>query len=223
MKFKAVIFDLDGTLIDSMGIWNQVDVEFLQRRNISVPDDLFKDMKAGNSFIEVAEYFIQKFALPYSPQKIMDEWTEMVAEHYRKDVKLKPGAKEFLDLLKKNKIKMGVGTSNNEFLAKIVLQANGILDYFDSIIIGKEEIKGKPFPDIFLKVASELNVKPKNCLVIEDVLVGVQAAKNAGMTVYAIYDEYSEPDKNEIKKIADFYADDFEQILTKMDQFRNYK
>jgi len=215
MKFKAVIFDLDGTLIDSMGIWTQVDVEFLQRRNISVPDDLFKDMKEGNSFIEVAEYFIQKFALQDSPQEIMDEWTEMVAEHYRKDVKLKSGAKEFLDFLEQNKIKMGIGTSNNEHLTEIVLKANGINKYFDSIVIGKEEIKGKPFPDIYLKVASELNIKPNDCLVIEDVLVGVQAAKNAGMTVFAIYDEFSEPDKDEIKKIADRYVGNFNQIWEK--------
>ena len=212
MKFKAVIFDLDGTLIDSMGIWTQVDVEFLQRRNISVPDDLFKDMKEGNSFIEVAEYFIRKFDLPDSPREIMDEWTEMVAEHYRKDVKLKPGAKEFLDFLKQNKIKMGIGTSNNEYLTRIVLEANGISEYFESIVIGKEEIKGKPFPDIFLKAAAELDVEPNDCLVIEDVLVGVQAAKNAGMTVYAIYDEFSEPDKNEIKRIADRYVGNFNQI-----------
>ena len=212
MKFKAVIFDLDGTLIDSMGIWTQVDVEFLQRRNISVPDDLFKDMKEGNSFIEVAEYFIRKFDLPDSPREIMDEWTKMVAEHYRKDVKLKPGAKEFLDFLKQNKIKMGIGTSNNEYLTRIVLEANGISEYFESIVIGKEEIKGKPFPDIFLKAAAELDVEPNDCLVIEDVLVGVQAAKNAGMTVYAIYDEFSEPDKNEIKRIADRYVGNFNQI-----------
>ncbi|HHE37385.1 MAG TPA: HAD family phosphatase [Candidatus Cloacimonetes bacterium] len=212
MKFKAVIFDLDGTLIDSMGIWTQVDVEFLQRRNISVPDDLFKDMKEGNSFIEVAEYFIRKFDLPDSPREIMDEWTEMVAEHYRKDVKLKHGAKEFLDFLKQNKIKMGIGTSNNEYLTRIVLEANGISEYFESIVIGKEEIKGKPFPDIFLKAAAELDVEPNDCLVIEDVLVGVQAAKNAGMTVYAIYDEFSEPDKNEIKRIADRYVGNFNQI-----------
>ncbi len=213
MKFKAVIFDLDGTLIDSMGIWAQVDVEFLQRRNIPVPDDLFKDMKEGNSFIEVAEYFIQKFNLPDSPQEIMDEWTEMVAEHYRKDVKLKPGAKEFLDLLKKNKIKMGIGTSNSEYLTKIVLEANGIYEYFDSIVIGKEEIKGKPFPDIFLKVACELEVELEDCLVIEDVLAGVQAAKNAGMTVYAIYDEFSEPDKEKIKRNADRYVGYFDKLL----------
>jgi HAD superfamily hydrolase (TIGR01509 family) len=216
MKYKAVIFDLDGTLIDSMLVWINVDKEYLTKRNIPVPDDLFKDVEGGNNFVEIAHYFKKKFNLPDSIEEICSEWTNMVAEYYKKDVKLKPGALELLQFLKEKDIRIGVGTSNSKYLAETVLQANGVLVYFDSIIAGCDDIKGKPFPDIFLKAAKELNVLPQDCLVIEDVLVGVQAAKNAGMDIYAIYDEYAAHETEQIKQNADFYAEDFGKILEKL-------
>ena len=216
MKYKAVIFDLDGTLIDSMGIWIQVDKEYLQMRGIPVPNNLFMDVEGGNSFNEICLYFKKKFDLPESIEQIGTEWTKMVAEHYKTDVKLKLGAFELLQFLKEKGVKIGVGTSNSKYLAETVLKANGVLDYFDSIIAGCDDIKGKPFPDIFLKAARELNVQPGDCLVIEDVLVGVQAAKNAGMTVYAIYDEHAAHETEKIKQNADFYVEEFGEILEKL-------
>ena len=216
MKYKAVIFDLDGTLIDSMGIWIQVDKEYLQMRGIPVPDNLFLDVEGGNSFNEICLYFKNKFNLPESIEEIGVEWTRMVAEHYRTDVKLKPEAQELLQFLKEKNVKIGVGTSNSKYLAETVLHANDVLHYFDSIIAGCDDIKGKPYPDIFLKAANELNVLPEDCLVIEDVLVGVQAAKIAGMDVYAIYDEHATREIEKIKQSSDFYADNFNEILEKL-------
>ncbi len=216
MKFKAVIFDLDGTLIDSMGIWTQVDHDFLAKRNISVPDDLFDDIQVGNSYVEVAEHFKQKFNLPDSAEDIMNEWTEMVAWHYQNDIPLKSGAKEFLTFLHKNNIKMGVGTSNIHRLTEIVLSANDVWHYVDAVVDGQENLRGKPFPDIFLRVAEKLGVLPHECLVIEDVIAGVTAAKNAGMTSFAIEDDYSLKDKDRILKYVDFYARDFHEIKERL-------
>ncbi|MEA2095345.1 MAG: HAD family phosphatase [Candidatus Cloacimonadota bacterium] len=216
MKYKAVIFDLDGTLIDSMGIWIQIDKEYLEIRNIPVPDDLFKDVKTGNSFKEICQYFKDKFDLPDSIEEIGAEWTGMVEEHYKTDVKLKPGAHELLQFLQENNIKIGVGTSNSKHLAETVLRANSILDKFDSIVAGCEDIKGKPYPDIFLKSAKELDIAPEDCLVIEDVLVGVQAAKRAGMDVFTIYDKHAAHETDKIKLISDFCAEKFDEILEKL-------
>lgn len=213
-KIRGVIFDLDGTLIDSMGVWTQVDRDYLSKRNIEVPDNLFVDIEEGNSFVEVARYFKQKFSLADSIEEIIDEWTGLVSEHYEHNIRLKPGVLEFLKLLKEHQVKIGIGTSNTMYLATKVLKSNGILEYFDSIVTGCQEIKGKPFPDIFLKVADELGLSPEECLVCEDVLAGIQAAKNAGMRIVGIYDSYSEPERAAIEKLADFYGLDFYQIIT---------
>jgi len=216
MKYKAVIFDLDGTLIDSMGIWIKIDKEYLEIRNIPVPDNLFKDVKTGNSFTEICQYFKDKFDLPESIEMIGAEWTDMVEEHYKTDIKLKPGAIELIEFLHVNTVKMGIGTSNSKYLAKTVLQANNVLQYFESIVAGCEEIKGKPYPDIFLNSAEELRIDPAKCLVIEDTLQGVIAAHNGGMDAFAIFDDNDTHDVEKLKLEADFYAEDFQEILEKL-------
>ena len=217
MKYKAVIFDLDGTLIDSMGIWLQVDKEYLEKRNIPVPDDLFKDVPEGNSFNEICLYFKDKFQLPDSIEEIGNEWIEMVAEHYKINIKLNDGAEELIKYLYDQNVKIAIGTSNTKYLAETVLKANGVLQYFDSIVAGCEEIKGKPYPDIFLKAAEELGIDPKNCLVIEDTIYGVRAAHNGGMDAFAIFDDNDTHDIEKLKSEADFYAENCWEILEELD------
>ena len=212
MSLQAVIFDLDGTLIDSMGIWEQVDREFLGKRNIPVPADLFTAVEGGNSFIEIALYFKNRFHLPESISEIMQEWTDMVHHHYQQDVKLKPGAADLLAFLKDNRIKIGVGTSNSLLLTEAVLRANGILDDIDAIVAGCQDIRGKPYPDIFLATAEKLGIEAEKCLVVEDVLVGIRAAKTAGMEVIALYDEHCLDAQEEIRFSADHYTRSFPEI-----------
>jgi HAD superfamily hydrolase (TIGR01509 family) len=212
-EIKGAIFDLDGTLIDSMKIWTEVDKIYLGKRGIPVPKNLFADAKGGNSFLEVAAYFKEKFSLPDTIEEIVVEWTDLVQDHYVNHIPLKPGVREFLDLLKENSIKIGVGTSNSLVLANKVLISNGIIEYFDTIVTGCQEIKGKPFPDIFLKVAEQLDIEPQHCLVCEDVLAGVQAGVNAGMHVIAIYDSFSAGEAREMRALADFYGNSFYEII----------
>ncbi|MEA3474995.1 MAG: HAD family phosphatase [Candidatus Cloacimonadota bacterium] len=216
MKIEAVIFDLDGTLIDSMGVWAEVDKEYLGKRGLPVPDNLFQDMEHGDSFIEVAKYFKQKFNLPDSIDEIMQEWTDTVKMHYENNISLKSGAKKLLEYLYAKNIKIGLGTSNSKFLANAVLKANNVLHFFDCIVAGCQNIKGKPFPDIYLKVATALDVNPSNCIVIEDVYVGVKAAKNAGMTVFSIEDEHTKPEGEKIKRVTDYYCKDFREVKERL-------
>ncbi len=216
MKYKAVIFDLDGTLIDSMGIWLQVDIEYLEKRNIPVPSDLFEDVPEGNSFNEICQYFKDKFNLPDTIEEIGAEWTEMVAQHYKTEIRLNSGAEELIKSLYEQNVKMAIGTSNTKHLAETVLKANNVLHYFDSIVAGCEEIKGKPYPDIFLKAAEELKIDTKDCLVIEDTLHGVVAAHKGGMDAFAIFDDNDTHDIENLKIEAEFYAEDFWKILKKL-------
>jgi len=211
-NIKGIIFDMDGTLIDSMGVWVDVDKEYLASRGYDVPEDLFMDISEGNSFTEVASYFKSKFSLEDSIEKIIEDWTLLVGEKYERSVRLKKGVKEFLNLVKSRGLKMGIGTSNSKNLAEKVLKANGIYDYFSSIVTGCSNIKGKPFPDIFLTSAEELGLVPSECLVLEDVLAGVEAAKRAGMRVIAIYDKYAADEGAKIEKLVEFYGKDFIEI-----------
>ena len=162
-------------------------------------------------------HFKDKFGLSESIEEIGAEWTEMVGEHYEKQVSLKPQAAKLLDLLQAADVKIALGTSNSQILAEKVLLANRVRDKFLAIVAGTDGFRGKPFPDIFLRAAEKLEVKAEDCLVIEDVLVGVQAAQKAGMDVIAIYDQHAEKDAENLRQIADFYAQDFSEIIKFLD------
>lgn len=214
-QFDAVIFDLDGTLIDSMWVWQEIDRQFLGKRNIPVPSDIDKALE-GKSFTESAEYFKERFALSMGIEEIKTEWNEMAWEFYTKQVPLKKGVKAFLELLKERKIKMGIATSNSVKLVQAVLKALDITEYFDQIKTSCEVGRGKPFPDIYLKVAEELGVEPSKCLVFEDIPNGVLAGKNAGMTVGCIRDRQEEVLWEETKSVADFAVNDYEEVIEQL-------
>lgn len=207
-KIDAVIFDLDGTLIDSMWVWEEIDKEFLGKRNITVPTEMNKEIE-GKSFTETAEYFKSRFELSMSIEEIKTEWSEMAWNFYTKKVLLKRGVKEFLETLANNHIKMGIATSNNMPLVLAVLEAVDIMKYFSQIRTSCEVGRGKPFPDIYLKVAEDLQVDPKHCLVFEDIPNGVRAGKNAGMTVWGIEDNQIQEVWNEVKELADHVIIDY--------------
>ena len=220
-SFKAVIFDMDGTLIDSMQLWRNVDKDFLHSRGLKVPPDLFAELHQGNSFIQTAQYFKDRFGLPDSPESIMQEWTKMVSKHYETDIELKPGAIELLSILHQKGLKIGLGTSNSLELAKKVLLRNSVWHYFQCAVTGDINLKGKPYPDIYILAAERLQEKPENCLVIEDTLTGVQAGKSAGMTVFAIYDEDSSDQHLLIKELVDAFYLDFKSLTE--DLFHTWK
>lgn len=213
MKHLAIIFDLDGTLIDSMGIWRQVDTDFLGSRGIPVPTDLFEDMPSGNSYNQTAKYFKDRFDLPESVEEIMEQWTEAVKWHYEHDVALKPGARETILYLHSLDIPLAIGTSNHDDLASLALAQHGLFQYFQTIVTGTHDMLGKPFPDIFLKAAHKLCVEPSRCVVIEDTLSGVRAAKAAGMYAIAIRDDDSAPQWPQIITEADYAANDYQAVL----------
>lgn len=210
-NIEAVIFDLDGTLIDSMHVWDQVDIDFLKKRGMEVPNDLFSDLPSGDGLLPMAIYFKEKFKLNDKVEDIISEWNSMVLDFYS-NLNLNKGAAEMISKLHQAKLKLAIGTSNSEVLTKAVLKHNKLEHFFSSIITGCRIERGKPYPDIYLQAAKELNVKAENCLVIEDTLHGVEAAKNAGMKVIAIYNDYSKKDREKLTKNAHAYVDDYSQM-----------
>lgn len=209
---EAVIFDLDGTLADSMWVWSQIDIDFLGRFQLEVPKDLQYDLE-GMSFTETAEYFKKRFSLPVSVDEIKQIWQEMAMDAYSHDVLLKPGAREFVLFLKEQNIRMAVASSNTYELIDAVLRNHGIRECFDRIITSCQVKKGKPAPDVYLEAARSLNVPPSRCLVFEDIIPGIQAGKNAGMTVCAVEDEYSHPHNKEKKECADYFITSYQQVM----------
>lgn len=209
---KAVIFDLDGTLVDSMWIWRNIDIEFLGKRGHTLHESLQKEIE-GMSFHETAVYFKEYFHLSESLDEIKDIWNSMAEEKYRTQIPLKKGVAAFVKYLREQKIKMGIATSNSRYLVEECLKALNIQEYFDYVVTACEVSKGKPAPDIYLNAAQKLGVLPKNCLVFEDVPMGIMAGKSAGMKTCAVKDLYSENMIEEKKKLADYYIEDYDALM----------
>ncbi|MCI8505430.1 MAG: HAD family phosphatase [Lachnospiraceae bacterium] len=210
-KIRTVIFDLDGTLVDSMGMWKDIDVEFLGRFGLSLPERLQEDIE-GKSFSETAVYFKERFNLPMSLEEIKDCWNGMAMYQYSHVIPLKPGVREFLAYLKRKGISMGIATSNSRELVTAVLKAHGISEYFSAVTVGCQVERGKPAPDVYLFAAGLLEAEPKACLVFEDIPAGILAGKRAGMTVWAVEDDYSSGLRAKKEALADAFIDSYEEI-----------
>lgn len=211
---KAVIFDLDGTMADSMWVWTSVDRDYIDQYKLDIPQGFYEEIE-GMSFTETAQHFLNVFPqITLSLDEIKEAWIKMAEEKYRNEVSLKRGIREFLEDLKQRGIRIGMATSNSRVLAEGLLKSNGIREYFDEIWTSCDVKAGKPAPDVYLKVAEELQVDQKDCLVFEDVPMGIMAGKNAGMKVCAVEDEFSAHQLARKKELADYYIRDYYEIKT---------
>lgn len=209
---EAILFDLDGTLVDSMWMWEEIDIEFLARFGLACPDHLQKTIE-GMGFSETAIYFKEYFALPLSIAEIKQSWIKMALDQYRYHVPLKTGVLEFLSYLKKNKIKAAIATSNGIEMVEAVLDSLKIKSYFQAVVTACEVAAGKPSPDIYLEAARRVGTEPVNCLVFEDIPAGILAAKRANMCVCAVEDDFSKEMRQEKQAMADFYISDYFELL----------
>ena len=211
-EFKGAIFDLDGTLLDSMWVWRDIDIRFLDKRGYELTPDYIEAISA-KAFKAAAEYTIERFKLEETAEDIIEEWHSMAYESYSTKVVLKPNAKEYLERLKAKGIKLAVATASAETLFKPALINNGIYDFFDTIVTADEVERGKGFPDIYLKASKNLNLLPEECIVYEDIFKGIQGAKAGNFYTVGVYDKHSEYEQDKIKKLADKYIKDFAELL----------
>lgn len=209
---EGYLFDLDGTLLDSMGVWEQIDVDFLTRRNIPVPED-YAQAIAPMGFRRAAEYTIARFGFSQSPEEIMEEWHQMAVEQYAHHLSLKPGAKEYLEELKQQSKPLAVVTASYPELYQPALERGGVLDLFDTIVTVNQVPRGKGFPDIYLEAAKRIQVPPQQCAVFEDITQGIQGAKAADCLAVAVYDSANRGQWDQTKALADLSIRSFEELL----------
>ena len=211
-NFKGIIFDIDGTLLDSMNVWSDIDVRFLAKRGLRVPDDYLKTV-AALGLKRAAVYTRDLFDLKEELADIENEWLQMAMDEYRDNVKAKAGAVEYVKKMAQQGVKMGLATSGDAELFIPALQRLGIYEYFDSYTTIKEVSRPKGFPDVYIKAAQKLGLGVQDCVVFEDICSAVKGARDGGFYTVGIYEAHAGEDWQQVQSIADHCILSFEELL----------
>lgn len=209
MNIKGAIFDLDGTLLDSMPYWENLGYEYLIRECYSPREDLNEALKTM-SLAQSARYFREFYSVPKSEQEIINDIIRLIEEQYRCEVPLKASAKDVLKKLHKSGVRMCIATATGHDLAKAALKRLDAEKYFEFILTPLEAGTGKDDPAFFEKALNMLDTPRHETIVVEDALHAIISAKKAGLFVAAIYDKSAHYEKEEIKRTADIYFNSFE-------------
>ncbi len=207
---KGAIFDFDGTLVDSMFIWDSFGEDYLRTLGIEPKENLAEAFKTF-TLEQAAEYYRENYGVTLSVEEIVDGVNEMVAEIYRSKVTLKGGVREFLEGLRSRGVKMCVATVTDRPIVEEVLASLGIRDYFVEILTCAEVGYNKETPHIYSAALEVLGTKKDETIVFEDVLHALMTAKNDGFTVAAVYDKYEEK-QVEMRAVADYYISDYKSF-----------
>jgi len=208
--FRAVIFDLDGLLADSEPWWNQIDAKFLAEYGVTYRGEYHRNV-LGVSYRLAIEFYKNAFHISAPVEELMRRRSEIATEFFANHVRLFPSAKATLERLREMKLCLAVATSSVSASARPFLERTGIRRLFDAVITGDEIERGKPHPDIYILTAEKLRADSDSCLVIEDALAGIAAAKAANMRVAAIPDTRF-VDPREYTKEADYVLRDLSEI-----------
>lgn len=212
-EFDGVIFDFDGTLADSMDVWTDIDWLFCEKYNLGVPDD-FRESIVGLGFEGTAEYFINNLGVTMTVQECCDEFNRLALDRYKTEVFLRPGAKEFLDLLDSRGVPFCIASSLNRELLDVALEANGVQGRFASICLCDDYQTHKSESKIYLVAAESMGVDPAKCMVFEDIVPAIASAQAAGMFVIGIIDEGNgAQDTPAVQRNADLGIVSFQELL----------
>lgn len=227
---KVIIFDMDGTLIDSVWIWNAIDEELIKRagtiplenENIAKQrDDVLKKFKnEPDSYLAYCDFLREKYKSNLTKEEIKKIRYEIADDYLKNKVDYKPYAEKLLKSLKEKGYILAIASTTLRHCIDIYTTKNKNLinkgnfkDIFSLILTKDDVIAKKPSPEVHEKIMEHFNVKPEECLVVEDALIGVEAAKNAGIEVAVIYDKYADLDRDKINELADYAFSDFLEML----------
>ena len=204
---KGAIFDLDGTILDSMFIWDKIGEEYLKSFGIKPKENLAEVFKTF-TLKDSAEYYRKHYGMTLSEEEIIDGINNTVAKLYRTDVTLKPGIKQFLQRLSGMGTKMCIATVTDREIAEDTLTRLGVREYFCEIFTCSETGYNKENPEIYRQALQHLGTDKAETVVFEDAFHALKTAKNDGFLVAAVYDSH-EPEQDEMKSISDYYVKDF--------------
>jgi HAD superfamily hydrolase (TIGR01509 family) len=204
----AVIFDLDGVLVDSEAVWDDVRKQFTEENGGRWHEHAQREMM-GMSSVEWATYVRDRLGVPMEPERISEAVADRVAEVYRERLPLLPGAVESVRALAE--WPLGLASSSNRHVIDLVLELAGIADDFLATVSSEEVGAGKPAPDVYLEVAKRLGVAPSDCAAIEDSSNGLRSARAAGMAVIAVPNRDFPPDTDALE-LADVVLDSLKEL-----------
>lgn len=211
-NIKLFLFDLDGTILDSLKIWNDIDLLFFKNHNFIMGED-YHIAIAPLTLEETATYTKNTYKLDIDEEQIMKEWSDLAIKEYAENVNLKKGVKEFLDYLKNKNVHLAIATSCNEEMFKPCLERYGIVSYFEHFYTSQNLKINKSNANFFKEILNEYKIEPDQILFFEDSLASMKCAKSLGFNVVAVMDKKWEKQKEEIIASSDDQIEDFSQFI----------
>ena len=230
---KVIIFDMDGTLIDSVGVWNKTDEILINQlvgnqevrvENVQqMRDSILAQCKSDDIYLEYCDYLRKKYNSSMTAEDILALRWQISDEYIKQQIDYKPNAERLLYLLKRKGYTLALATTTTNIqldayrnINQNIKQKADIDKTFD-IVLSKEDVKDKkPSPEVHNRILQSLNVTPSECLIIEDSLIGVQAGVNAGIEVAVVYDKYSDCDRDEINRLSQYQFSNFGEIISRV-------
>ena len=227
---KYIIFDMDGTLIDSVGVWNRTDQILIERYGGKTTDleiiqndreEFLRDHQSSNIYLEYCRYLIEKYCLSITDsQELLDTRNAVSKETLKNETDFKPDVVELIKILREKGFILVLATMTTQVQLDIYSKENkkmlsqmNIYDVFDYVTSSDDVKKKKPDPEIYLTIMKKYGADSSECLVFEDSYTGVLASKNAGIEVVNVYDKYADGERDEINKITDYRISNYREFI----------